>query len=95
VCRQKLSRLYSQVRRRIPESSRLEWPDVTKFKLYLEISIAIDRARRNNLTVTTVTQKDLSLTVDVVCSVSVSVRALITKFSSICCKRGGEGLTSV
>jgi hypothetical protein len=29
------------LRRRIPESSRLEWPDVTKLELHLEISIAL------------------------------------------------------
>ena len=95
MCRRKLSRFDSQVRRRIPEFSRLEWPDVTKLELHslhLEISIAIDRARRNDLTVTTVTQKDLSLAVDVVCSASVSARAPITEFSSICCKRDGRGL---
>jgi hypothetical protein len=92
VCRRKLSRLDSQVRRKIPESSRLKWPDVTKLELHLKISIAIDRARRNDLTVTTVTQKDLSLAVDVVCSASVSAKAPITEFSSICCKRGGRGL---
>jgi hypothetical protein len=99
VCRRKLSRLDSQVRRRIPESSRLEWPDMTKLKpdvtkleLYLEISIAIDRARRNDLTVAIVTQKDLSLAVDVVCLVFVSARTPITEFSLICCKRGGRDL---
>ena len=92
MCRRKLSRFNSQVRRRIPESNRLKRPDVTKLELHLEISIAIDRARRNDLTVATVTQKDLSLAVDVVCSASVSARAPITEFSSICCKRGDKNL---
>jgi hypothetical protein len=58
---------------------QMEWPDVTKLELHLEISIAIDRARRNDLTVATVTQKDLSLAVDVVCSASVSARAPIIR----------------
>jgi hypothetical protein len=91
-CRRKLSRLNSQVRRKIPESSRLERPDVTKLKLHLKISIAIDRARRNNLKVVTVTQKDLSLAVDVVYSTSVFVKIPITEFSSICCKKNGKSL---
>jgi hypothetical protein len=65
---------------------------VTKLKLYLEISIAIDRARRNDLTVAIVIQKDLFLAVDVVCLISVFARASITEFSLICCKRGGKGL---
>ena len=65
---------------------------MTKFKLHLEISIATGRARRNDLAVITVTQKDLSLAVDVVCPVSVSARTPIIEFSSMYCKRGDKGL---
>jgi hypothetical protein len=67
-------------------------PDVTKLKLYLEISIAIDRARRNNLTVATVIQKDLSLAIDVIYLASVSAKAPIIEFSLIYYKRGDKNL---
>jgi hypothetical protein len=65
---------------------------VTKLKLYLEILIAIDGARRNDLTVATVIQKGLSVAVDVVYLISVRARAPIIDFNSICCKRSGKAL---
>jgi hypothetical protein len=65
---------------------------VTKLKLYLEILIAIDGARRSDLTVATVIQKGLSVAVDVVYLISVRARAPIIDFNSICCKRSGKAL---